>query len=213
MTAGTVLRRGRPLLAAAVFLTLAAALLLLALDVRGWQRTLTRDDLRFRALHGHVGLWRSPATLPGDPARRLLGLGDALDYRQALQLFWYGRVGADPQTQGDLSSIRVDAQDRLQAVVDDGATGVERSIAANLLGVMTVTTPTSDSETQLQTLHRAAGYFRQAIAENPDNYPAKSNLELVLRIEHLGKSRFGKDARGGFGFGRGRGASVGGSGF
>ncbi|HET7567960.1 MAG TPA: hypothetical protein VFJ91_08215 [Gaiellaceae bacterium] len=213
MSAAAVLGRSRLLLVAAGFLALAAVLLLFALDVRGWQRTLTRDDLRFRALHGHVGLWGSPAALPGDPARRLLGLGDALDYRQALQLFWYGRVGSDPQTQADLNSVRVDAQDQLEAVLEGGATGEERSTAANLLGVMTVTTPTSDSETQMQTLHRAAGYFRRAIGENPTNYAAKANLELVLRIEHLGKSRFGKDARGGFGFGRGRGASVGGSGF
>jgi hypothetical protein len=213
VNAAAVLGRGRLLLVAAGFLALAAVLLLFALDVRGWQRTLTRDDLRFRALHGHVGLWRSPAMLPGDPARRLLGLGDALDYRQALQLFWYGRVGSDPQTQADLNSVRVDAQDQLEAVLEGGATGEERSTAANLLGVMTVTTPTSDSETQMQTLHRAAAYFRRAIGESPTNYAAKANLELVLRIEHLGKSRFGKDARGGFGFGRGRGASVGGSGF
>lgn len=213
MSARGVLHRGRPVLAGAAFLALAVVLLLFALDVRGWQRTLTRDDLRFRALHGHVALWRSPALLPGDPARQLLGLGDALRYRQALQLFWYGRIGSDPQTQADANAVRVDAQDRLQSVLDGAATGVERSTAANLLGVLTVTTPTSDSATQLQTLHRAANYFREAITENPTNYAAKSNLELVLRIEHLGKSRFGKDARGGFGFGRGRGASVAGSGF
>lgn len=208
-----LVRRFRAPLVALALLGAAAAVLLLALDARAWQKTLTRDDLRFRALHGHVGLWRSPSVLPGDPAKALLGLSDALDYRHAVQLFWFSRVGADPESRADLMTIRVDAAGSLQQVLDHGATATERSTAANLLGVMTVVTPTSDTTTQMQTLHRSAGYFRRAIAENPLNFSAKANLELVLRIEKLGKSRFGKDARGGFGFGRGRGASVGGSGF
>ena len=208
-----LLRRYRPAIVAAVCLLVAAILLLLALDARAWQRRVTRDDLRFRALHGHVGLWKSPSILPGDPAKQLLGLSDSLAYRHALQLFWYSRVGSDPESRADLTTIRVQTQTLLQQLVDGAATGTERSTAANLLGVITVTTPAADTATQLQTLNRAAGYFRRAISANASNFEAKANLELVLRIKDLGKSRFGKDARGGFGFGRGRGASVGGSGF
>jgi hypothetical protein len=207
------LRRLRPALVVAACFALAAVLLLLALDARAWGRTVTRDDLRFRALPGHTRLWSSPSILPGDPAKRLLGLSDALDYRHALQLVWYSRVGSDPETQDDLTTIRVDAETLLQRLTDGASTAGERSTAANLLGVLTVTTPTNDTETQTQTLNRAAAYFRRAIAENASNYAAKANLELVLRITELGHSRFGKDARGGFGFGRGRGSSVGGSGF
>ncbi|MGH3050412.1 MAG: hypothetical protein ACRDLK_09645, partial [Gaiellaceae bacterium] len=129
------LRRGRPALAAALLLAIAAVLVLLALDARGWQRTMTHDDLRFRALHGHVGLWRTPSVLPGDPAKTLLGLGDALDYRQALQLFYYSRVGADPESQADLATIRFEAQDDLQGLIGSGSDTTERSNAANLLGV------------------------------------------------------------------------------
>ena len=209
----TLVRRVRPAIVAAVCLAVAAALLVLALDARAWQRTLTRDDLRFRALPGHTRLWRSPSILPGDPARQLLGLSDALDYRHALQLVWYSRVGSDPESKADLATIRVDAETLLEQLADGASTANERSTAANLLGVMTVTTPTADSKTQMQTLNRAAEYFRRAIAANAANYAAKANLELVLRITELGHSRFGKDARGGFGFGKGRGSSVGGSGF
>jgi hypothetical protein len=208
-----VLRRAVPALVAAVCLCAAAALVLLAVDARAWQHTVTRDDLRFRALHSHVGLWQSPATLPGDPARALLGLGDALTYRSALQLFWYSRVGSDPQTRRDLPTIRVQAQSTLVQLLEAGATGAERSTAANLLGVLTVTTPASDGETQTQTLKRSAAYFQRAIAEDPSNYAAKLNLELVLRLRKPGKSRFGKDARGGYGFGKGRGAEIVGSGY
>ena len=43
----------------------------------------------------------------------------------------------------------------------------------------------------------------------PANDDAKQNLELVLRVTKPGKRTFGKDARSGYGFGRGRGADAG----
>ncbi len=207
------LRRGLPALAAAVCLAVAAVLVLLALDARAWQRAITRDDLRFRAMPSHVGLWHSPAVLPGDPARRLLGLDDALAYRHGLQWFWFGRVGGSVETQTDLPTTRIEAEERLQQVMDGAATAAERSTAANLLGVMTVTTPAKDVTTQAQTLRRAAGYFQRAIGEDPGNVAAKLNLELVFRLREPGKSRFGRDARGGYGFGRGHGVGIVGSGY
>lgn len=207
------LRRSVPLLAGLVCLGVAAVLVLLALDARAWQHRVTRDDLRFRALHSHAGLWRSPTVLPGDPARLVLGAQDAIGYRRALQLFWFSRVGTDPNTRLDLPTIRAEAEDQLQQLSIRARTGAERSNAANLLGVLTVTTPSTEGSTMKQTLHRAADYFGQAIGLDPANYAAKLNLELVLRLQHPGKSRFGRDARAGFGFGRGHGATVIGSGY
>ena len=198
---------------AAACLAAAVVLALLAFDARGWQRTLTRDDLRFRSLPGHVDLWRSPSLLPGDPAAALLGTGDPVSYRRALQTFWRSRVGTDPQTELQLPVVRARAQSRLQALAVAGRTAEERSTAANLLGVLTATTPASDRETQAQTLQRAAQYFQQAIAADPGSYAAKLNLELVLRLQHPGKSRFGRRARAGFGYGKGQGQIAVGSGF
>jgi len=201
-----------PLLAVGCFLV-AALLVLFAFDLRSWPQRLTHDDLRFRALHSHAGLWRSPSLLPGDPARIVLGLDEPIAYRRALQLFWFSRVGSAPDTRADLPTVRVRAEEALARLVSVGRTPQERSTAANLLGVLTVTTPTADSETQTQTLVRSAEYFQQAIAEDPTNVAAKLNLELVLRLRRPGKSGFNRDARGGFGFGKGRGAEVVGSGF
>jgi hypothetical protein len=204
-----VLRRARtPLLALGCF-AVAAFLLVLALDARAWGRRMTQDDLRFRALHSHVALWTSPSALPGDPAQRLLGLGEPLAFRRALQVFWYSRVGSDPLSRRDLPSIRIDAQARLQKLIVGGRDGAERSDAANLLGVLTVTTPSTEATTQVQTLRRAAGYFQQAILEDPSDYAAKLNLELVLRLLKPGDSRFGKKARGGYGLSKGLGKGHG----
>lgn len=211
----TISRRLAAPVVAALCLAAAAVLLLLAFDARAWGSRMTRDDLRFQTQHSHAGLWRSPSLLPGDPAGRLLGLGDALDYRRAMQLFWRSRVGTESRQRLDVNATRVDAANLLQRELDRGRTRGERSSAANLLGVLTMTTPLADTEaqTRLQTLRRAAGFFRRAISESQANYAAKENLELVLRIEKQDRSRFGEDARAGFGFGKGRGTTVTGSGY
>jgi hypothetical protein len=206
------LRRALPLLAAVVLLGLAAAFALLASDIRGWQGTITQSDLRFRAQRSHIGLWRSPATLPGDPARALLGLDDALSYRRALQLYWFSTVGSSTGGQADLAATRVDAETKLQKLMTGGATPQERSTAANLLGVMTVTAP-ANSSTQKEEIATARGYFMRAVRIDSRNYDAKLNLELLLRVAHPGKSELNQDAHGGFGYGGANGVGVVGGGF
>jgi len=208
------LRRHWAAIAAVACAAAAAVLVLLALDVHAWQTSLVRDDLRFRAMHSHRSLWRPQTALPGDPARLLLGIGDSIAYRRAVQLVWYSRVGADPETRQDLPTTRAQAEESLQGVVDSGAPASVRSAAANLLGVIVVTSPLiSDPQAQTTTLRRAVGLFQESIAIDPANADAKQNLQLALLLRKPGKSKIGRDARGGYGFGRGRGASESGSGY
>ena len=206
------LRRVLPLLAAVVLLGLAAVFALLAHDVRAWQGRMTRSDLQFRATRSHIGLWRSPAVLPGDPARSLLGLDDALSYRRALQLYWFSTSGSSTGGQADLAATRVDAETKLQTLMTSAATAQERSTAANLLGVMTVTAP-SNSSTQKEEIATARNYFTRAVEIDSRNYDAKLNLELLLRVAHPGKSELNQDAHGGFGYGGANGVGVVGGGF
>jgi hypothetical protein len=205
-------RRALPLVVAVVLLGLATVCALFAVDVRAWQGTITQSDLHFRAQRSHPGLWRSPALLPTDPARSVLGLDDALSYRQALQFFWFSNVGSSTGGQADLAATRVAAETELQTLMTSGATAEERSHAANLLGVMTVTAP-ANSPTQKEEIKTAIGYFQQAVIADPRNYDAKLNLELLLRVARPGKSKLDQDARGGFGFGGSNGVGVKGGGF
>jgi len=208
-------RRHRAALLALLCVGLGTLLVLLALDSSTWQRTVTRDDLRFRALPAHRGLWKPPSVLPGSPASALLGTGDAIAYRRALQLFWYSRIGVNPEERQDLPTLRANAQQHLLELSAGGKTVRERSVATNLLGVLVVTTPTTDADrgSIVQILDRASGYFQQAIRIDPTNVDAKLNLELVLRLTKPGKGKFGRDARTGYGFGRGRGNKPTGSGY
>jgi hypothetical protein len=209
------LRRHRPAVLAVLCIGVAVVLVLLALDARSWRTTVARDDLRFRALPDHRSLWRPATVLPGDPAAALIGTGDTIAYRRALQYFWFSRIGSNPDVRQDTPALRATAQQKLQKLIDSGPNAHQRSAAANLLGVLVVTTPLagSDQNAVSQTLKRSAEYFQQAIEIDPANADAKENLELVLRVQRPGKGSIGRDARTGYGFGRGRAAGVQGSGY
>ena len=201
------IRRAFPLAAAVALLGLATVLVLFALDVRSWQGAVTRSDVLFRAQRSHIGLWRSPAVVPGDPARSALGLDDALSYRRAIQLFWLSEKGASTGGQADLAATTIAAETQLQRLATSAATARERSNAANLLGVMTVTAP-ENSSTQKAEIATATRYFQQAVIADPTNYGPKLNLELLLRVAKPGKNTLDQDARGGFGFGGANGVGV-----
>jgi hypothetical protein len=209
------LQRHKAAVVAVLLAGVAAVLTLLAVDFRTWQTTVTRDDIRFRAMPAHAALWHPSTILPGDPASRLLGTGKALAYRHALQYFWFTQLGNNPATNENAPAVRASAQNRMQSLIDSAPTSEQRSDAANLLGVLVVTAPTpgSDPGAVTQVLARAAQYFQQAISLNPSNFDAKQNLELVLRLQRPGKGKFGRDARAGYGSGRGRGVVVRGSGY
>lgn len=210
-----LIKRFAPLGAAFLLLGLATVLALLAVDIHAWQHRLTRDDTRFQARPSLSALWQSPATLPGDPARAILGLGDALSYRQAMQNFWLNEVGVVRVKGGndDLSAARIATQTQLQQLSAGAATAAERSVAANLLGVMSITTTATNKATLALILRNATSDFQRAVAEDPASWAAKVNLELVLRLKRPGKSHFGTDAHGGFGFGGSEGASPAGGGY
>jgi hypothetical protein len=211
----TRLGRHRKVLVALLCIAAGAVLVLVALDVRTWQTTIARDDLRFRVLPAHRGLWTPPTRLPGDPAGLLLGTGDTMTYRRSLQLFWFSRIGATPESRQDLPTLRAETQQRLEAIAAGGTSAKERSFAANLLGVLVVTTPSpgNDQSALKAILKRATGYFQQATQLDSTNVDAKQNLELVLRISKPRSGTFNKDARSGYGFGRGRGATPIGNGY
>ena len=159
------------------------------------------------------GSWRrSSRAIRPAPA---LGTSDTIAWRRALQSFWYTHIGANPQSQQDLPKLRAQAQAQLLDLTTSAKTAAERSSAANLLGVLVITTPISaGSQTaQIQVLKQSTEYFQQAIDLDPGDTAAKQNLELVLRVTRPGKGPIGKDAHAGFGFGRGHGATLIGNGY
>lgn len=211
----SIVRRHRPGVLALVLVALATVLVLFALDARSWQTTMRRDDVRFRALPDHGKLWKPPTMLPGDPAGLALQTRDSIAWRRALQSFWYTHIGANPQANVDLPRLRAQAQSEFEDIVNNGRTAAERSDAANLLGVLVITTPVSaGSQTaELAVIKQSTQYFQQAVELDSNDTAAKANLELILRVTKPSKGPIGKDARAGFGFGKGHGAQHVGNGY
>lgn len=205
----------RRLVAGIVCALIGAVLALLAADVSSWHSAFTRDDIRFRATPSHHDLWRPKTILPGDPAATLLATRSSVRWRRALQAFWATRT---PPGIGQPDTVaptrRANAQQRLLAELTGAPTREERSDAANLLGVLVITTPAgTDQRILTQLVRRAEGYFKQAIAINPGNGEAKENLELVLRLKHPGKGGVSQHVRSRFGFSNSHGSGSAGGGF
>ena len=193
---------------------LALALGLLAADISSWRSAFVRDDIRFRALPRHRDLWRPATILPGDPASALLGASRDVRWREALQSFAATQTQAGVQSATSGPTLRAGAQQRLLTQLAAAPTAGERSQAANLLGVLVVTTPAGSDERVLARLvKRGASYFRQAIALDPGYASAKENLELVLRLRKPDKGKLSHTIRSGYGFSSNRGTGLEGNGY
>jgi hypothetical protein len=155
-------------------------LLLLALDVSRVDRSLASDDARFPSQPRIAGYWEDEGVLPFGVGRSLLGAGDDVAHRRAVQRFWRGRpADASTPTPARLAE-RAQAQAALAAAEEKGGAGA--SEIANLLGVLALLTPPDQAE-RTQVVRAAGSAFRRAIDLDPGTDDAKFNLENVLRLE------------------------------
>jgi len=160
---------------------LAAALLLLAVDVSRWREALRGGDVRYRVMPEEAGLWRPQQLLPLGLARSLLGLEDDLAFRRALRAIRLARLEGGFYSDPKLALLRGDAQARLQAVAEDDADPARRSRASGLLGVISFAGALTEGRDRAALLQEAVADFQAAIALDPGNDEAKANLELVLQ--------------------------------
>jgi hypothetical protein len=159
---------------------LALVLFLLALDVARAERALEADDARFPSQPRIAGYWDDEGVLPFGVGRRLLGAGDDVVQRRAVQRFWLARpADASTPTPARLAE-RAQAQAALADAAADGGPGAAPT--ANLLGVLALLTPPDQAE-RTQVVRAAGAAFRRAIVLDPTSDDAKFNLESVLRLE------------------------------
>jgi tetratricopeptide (TPR) repeat protein len=176
-------RHALALLGALIAAAAAVLLLLTAVDVQRWQGAIKEDDVRFRTKPVAEDLWQAQTTVPGDPARSVLGLGDDIAYRRVLRSYWLARPRISPFEHARIELARGEAQVKLSDL-----TRVERdkrrlSQEKNLLGALALAvSPRQDPEQRLASFESAVAYFREAIRLDPSNEDAMYNLEGTLEL-------------------------------
>ena len=176
-------RRRRILLAAgaALCLAVAAALFLVAADVQRWRGGLAAGDVRWRAVPEEQDLWQVDARVPGDPAARLLGVADDVRFREAVRALRLGRLDRGFTSDPSLALPRAEAQARLARVVEEEASAARTSRALGLIGVIAYANSIFEARGQLALVREAVAAFEAAIALDPSNDEAKTNLEQALQ--------------------------------
>ena len=172
------------LAAAVLALALAAFLAVLAADVLRWRGHLQRADVRRRSEPANTRIWIADTRLPGDPARRLLGLSDDLAVRRALQRFRLGRIASPARDQHDLA-LRAQADFELARVAESDPRAEVRSRATMLRGIIALEEARGNQLQAPVALRRAVAELRTAIQLDDGNSDAKYDLELVLRLIRL----------------------------
>lgn len=190
----------------AALLAVAAAFVVLAVDVRRTNRALRNGDVAYAGAPAGAS-WRADASFDG-VARSLLGVGDDLRVRAALQLATAAERSHLRLDNGvAVETLRARAQDAL-ARVASGSDPAAASQARTLLGIFAFSSSANGGDES--GIDAALAAFTGAIRADPSNADAKYDLELLLRLTSVEGTRTGQGEGGGFGRG-GRHGSGGGT--
>jgi hypothetical protein len=123
------------------------------------------------------------SSVPGDPARRLLGVDDDIRYRSVLRAFFLGRPRVNPFALPRLELARGEAQVKLTDLLLTETDKRRMSQEKNLLGALALAVaPRQEPEQRLSSFESAATYFTEAIRLDPQNEDAMYNLEGTLEL-------------------------------
>jgi hypothetical protein len=176
------LRRFVLLAAAAICLALATIAALAARDAGAWRSSLRAGDIEAAASGRSSPAWATHESAPFGLARRLLGIDDDLVFRQAVALFHRAHTEIPSFDNGLVgTALRVEAEAALAREIRGDSNGSRASVAANLLGVLSVIDATSPAGSPTP-IERSIFEFEDAIHLDPANEQAKTNLELLYQL-------------------------------
>jgi hypothetical protein len=177
-----LVHRSTRLAAAAVACFLAGAcFFLLAADVASWRDTLPEGDVRYQVAPEAEGLWEPDERVPVDLARSLAGVGDDVEFREAVRALRLARLEDGTVSDPELALRRNEALARLEAIATGEGDRVRRSRAAGLLGVLGIARLASETQDRVAILESTIASLQYALTLDPDNADAKFNLELALQ--------------------------------
>ncbi len=191
-------RRVILVLAAALLAAAAASLSLLETELWNWPAVARGGDARLTARSFEAPAWQVSHSLQARAARSLLGVGDDIRFRQAVELFRLSRPLAEGASKGaDELLATAEAESDLAAVELRDADPVRKARAATMLGVLDFEDSLYDKENELLHIGKSLAEFRIAIRADPRASEGRYDLELLLRLLGPKKGSGGAAASGG----------------
>ena len=157
----------------------AALLVALAADVLRFDRQLRDGDAAYAARA--EATWEPDTLLPRGITSSLLGVGDDVAFRRAVDQFWRSEPRAPIRVFEDVTR-RSAAERRLARTADDEESPERRSVLAMLRGTLLLE-EARNSPTQRQVfVRRAIEQLKRATTLDPANDTAAYDLELALKL-------------------------------
>ena len=201
--------------AAGVVALLLAAILgvTLAVDLLRAENRVDLADAAFTSGVNQKVTWDAETLLPVGVSRGILGLGDDVTFRNAVQRFWLSKPRDPLREFGDVTR-RSGAERELARLGETDTSAERRAVLLTMRGALLLEEARNTTTQRQVFVRRAIEQFRRAVVLDPSNADAVYNLELALKLLRRG----GADPAGG-GEGRsplpspGAGAATTGTGF
>jgi hypothetical protein len=179
VTARPWLRPAAGAVAVAALIVVAAALVALAADVLRWDRQLRDGDIAYGA--AARATWEPDTLLPRGVSSSLLGVGDDVAYRHAVDRFW--RSGPREPIRVFEDVTRRSAAERVlgQAFVSDDNPTRRSQLAVLRAALMLEEGRNSPTQRQVF-VRRAIEQLERAVTLDPSNDTAIYDLELALKL-------------------------------
>jgi len=159
----------------------AVVLTLLAADLLRWDRQVERADAAYVSGAGTAERWQPGTSLPAGVSESLLGLGDDLRYRRALQRFWASGPRAPIREFEDVTR-RSAVEREVARVADDDPDPVRRAQLLVLRGALLLEEARNSPVQREVFARRAIDHFKQAATLDPTSPDAIYDLELALKL-------------------------------
>ena len=166
---------------AAFAVPVAILLVVLAVDVLRAPGELASDDRSFQTdPQRQEGLWEV-GFMPDDASVELLGLEDDIAFRRLVALYAAVEPGeVDVEGVPELETLRAEAQSEVARASRREQDAARRARLLTMRGVLSLDVGGLDPDERRRLLEEAAKTFRRAVALDPSNVDAMTNLEAAL---------------------------------
>lgn len=153
----------------------------LAIDLLRSERHLEAADVEFTTRVDRSVSWTPETLLPAAVSKAVLGLGDDIRFRNAVQRFWLSEPRAPLRQFSDVTR-RAGAERELAELSEGSGEAAHRSLLATMRGGLLLEEARSTPSQREVFVRRAIEQFQLALELDSSNDDAVHDLELSLKL-------------------------------